>query len=105
VEPATLGDPVRPLLWVSKSHDKLAATLTGMGHSISPNSVRKLLCELGFSREANARPKRAPFGYINAGVLATQAANQPVISVESQPKGSAIWCGCADLVVLTPLGF
>ena len=25
VEPATLGDPVRPLLWVSKSLDKLAS--------------------------------------------------------------------------------
>ena len=36
VEPVTLGDPVRPLLWVSKSLDKLAASLTGMGHSISP---------------------------------------------------------------------
>ena len=25
VEPATMGDPMRPLLWVSKSHAKLAA--------------------------------------------------------------------------------
>src|SRR5208282_609064 len=31
LEPATLGDPMRPLLWVSKSMDKLAAILTGMG--------------------------------------------------------------------------
>lgn len=45
--------PLRPLLWVSKSLDKLATTLTGMGHAVSPNSVRKLLCELGFSRQAN----------------------------------------------------
>jgi hypothetical protein len=43
VEPATLGDPTRPLLWVSKSLDKLASALADMGHSISPNSVRKLL--------------------------------------------------------------
>ena len=41
VEPATLGDPVRPLLWVSKSLDKLTRALAGMGHAISPNSVRK----------------------------------------------------------------
>jgi hypothetical protein len=34
VEPATLGDPVRPLLWVSKSLDKLAAALVAMGHSV-----------------------------------------------------------------------
>ena len=32
VEPATLGDPMRPLIWVSKSMEKLAATLTQMGH-------------------------------------------------------------------------
>ncbi len=31
VEPATLGDPMRPLIWVSKSMDKLADTLTGWG--------------------------------------------------------------------------
>ncbi len=33
--PATLGDPMRPLLWVSKSHAKLAAALRGMGHRVS----------------------------------------------------------------------
>ena len=38
VEPATRGDPVRRLLWVSKSLDKLAAGLAEMGHSVSPNS-------------------------------------------------------------------
>ena len=41
VEPATLGCPVRPLLWVSKSHDKLAVVLQRMGHRISANSVRR----------------------------------------------------------------
>jgi len=55
VEPATRGDPERPLLWVSKSLDKLAAALGKMGHSISPNSVRQLLTGLGFSRQANRK--------------------------------------------------
>ncbi len=32
VTPATLGDPMRPLIWVSKSVEKLAATLTEIGH-------------------------------------------------------------------------
>jgi hypothetical protein len=94
VEPATLGDPVRPLLWVSKSLDKLTTTLTGMGHAISPNSVRKLLCELGFSRQANRKAeegskhpdRNAQFDYINAEVLAAQAAHQPVISVDTKKK-------------------
>jgi hypothetical protein len=40
IEPATLGDPMRPLIWVSKSMDKLAAALTAMGHPISASPVR-----------------------------------------------------------------
>jgi hypothetical protein len=94
VEPATLGDPVRPLLWVSKSLDKLAAGLAEMGHSISPNSVRKLLTEIGFSRQANRKAdegsshpdRNAQFEYINAEVVAAQAAGQPVISVDTKKK-------------------
>src|SRR3954465_12876195 len=35
IEPATLGDPERPLLWVSKSSEKLAAALRAMGHQVS----------------------------------------------------------------------
>src|SRR5579872_4883629 len=30
LEPATIGDPMRPLLWVSKSHEKLSAALRVM---------------------------------------------------------------------------
>src|SRR5258708_17781089 len=94
VEPATRGDPVRPLLWVSKSLDKLAAGLAEMGHSVSPNSVRKLLTELGYSRQANRKTdegsshpdRNAQFDYINAEVLAAQAADQPVISVDTKKK-------------------
>ena len=41
VEPATLGDPMRPLIWVSKSMDKLAAALTAMGHPISADTVAR----------------------------------------------------------------
>src|SRR5271156_292186 len=55
VDPATRGDPDRPLLWVSKSLDKLAYALADMGHAVSPNSVRKLLIGLGFSRQANRK--------------------------------------------------
>jgi hypothetical protein len=43
VEPVTLGDPVRPLIWVSKSLDKLAEALAGLGHRISPNTAGKQL--------------------------------------------------------------
>jgi hypothetical protein len=94
VEPATRGDPERPLLWVSKSHDKLARALADMGHAISPNSVRKLLTKLGFSRQCNRKAdegskhpdRNAQFEHINAKVVAAQAAGEPVISVDTKKK-------------------
>ncbi len=94
VEPATLGDPMRPLIWVSKSMEKLAATLTAMGHPISADTVRKELVKLGFSRQSNRKaeeganhPDRdAQFEYINAKVVAAQAQQQPVISVDTKKK-------------------
>src|SRR3954451_15086405 len=61
VETANLGDPVRPLLWVSKSHTKLADELCAMGHPISPNTVGKLLREeLGYSRQTNRKTLEPP---------------------------------------------
>src|SRR5271166_2255117 len=89
-----LGCPVRHLLWVSKSHDKLAVALQRMGHRISANSVRRLLPTLGYSRQSNRKadegskhPDRdAQFEHINAKVIAAQAADQPVISVDTKKK-------------------
>jgi hypothetical protein len=94
VEPATLGDPMRPLIWVSKSMNKLAATLTEMGHPISADTVRKELVKLGFSRQSNRKAdegskhpdRNAQFEHINAKVVAAQAARQPVISVDTKKK-------------------
>ena len=94
VEPATLGDPMRPLLWVSKSMDKLAAILTEMGHPISADTVRKELVKLGFSRQYNRKAdegskhpdRNAQFEHINAKVVSAQAKRQPVISVDTKKK-------------------
>jgi Rhodopirellula transposase DDE domain len=94
VEPATLGDPMRPLIWVSKSMDKLAETLTATGHPVSADTVRKELVKLGFSRQFNRKshegsrhPDRdAQFEHINAQVVAAQANHQPVISVDTKKK-------------------
>ena len=55
IEPATLGDPERPLLWVSKSSEKLAAALRAMGHQVSADTVGRLLRRLGFSRQGKIR--------------------------------------------------
>jgi len=94
VEPATLGDPMRPLLWVSKSLAKLAAGLGELGHSVSPNTVRKLLVEIGYSRQVNRKAndgsghadRDAQFEHINRRVGEFQAAGQPVVSVDTKKK-------------------
>jgi hypothetical protein len=94
VEAVTLGDPERPLLWVSKSLAKLAAGLRAMGHRVSDSTVGRLLPQLGFSRQGNRKadegrshPDRdAQFEHINAAVRAAQAAGQPVISVDTKKK-------------------
>lgn len=94
VSPMTLGCPERPLLWVSKSLEKLAAALRDRGHRVSANTVRRLLRRLGFSRQGNRKanegrghPDRdAQFEHINAQVLAFQAAGAPVISVDTKKK-------------------
>src|SRR5689334_29912 len=94
LEPATMGAPMRPLRWVSKSHAKLAAALSGMGHQIGKSSLPKLLDLLGYRRQVNRKTldgshnadRDAQFEHINAAVLAMQAAGKPVISIDTKKK-------------------
>ena len=94
VEPPIRGDPMSPLLWVSKSQAKLAATLRSMGHRVCANTVGKLLRQLGFRRQANRKAeegsrhpdRNAQFEHINGRVLEFQTAGQPVISVDTKKK-------------------
>ena len=86
---------MRPLLWVSKSHQKLAATLITLGYPISASSVAKLLVDaLGFRRQVNRKtqeganhPDRdAQFEHINAEVTRFQAREQPAVSIDTKKK-------------------
>jgi hypothetical protein len=94
VEPATLGDPMRALLWVSKSREKLSLALADEGYKVSPNTVRRLLVELGYSRQSNRKAdegtshpdRNAQFEYINKTVVAARRAGQPVISVDTKKR-------------------
>ena len=75
--------------------EKLAATLTEMGHPISADTVCTELVKLGFSRQSNRKAnegskhpdRNAQFDYINAKVVAAQSQQQPVISVDTKKKG------------------
>ena len=94
LEPATMGDPMRPLMWVSKSHAKLGAALRGMGHKAADSSIPRLLGLLEYRRQVNRKtlegshnPDRdAQFEPIDAAVAATQEAGQPVISIDTKKK-------------------
>ena len=89
-----LGDPMRPLMWVSKSHAKLAAALRETGHKVADSSIPKLLGLLRYRRQVNRKTlegshnpdRNAQFEHINAAVIATQAAGQPVISIDTKKK-------------------
>ncbi len=94
VEPATRGDPQRPLLWTSKSLRHLAAALVDRGHRVSHETVAVLLRELGYSLQANRKTRAgtehvdrdAQFDYINRRAKEFEAAGQPVISVDTKKK-------------------
>lgn len=93
-EPATMGDPMRALKWVSKSPAKLAAALNESGHlMVSANAVTKLLeTKLEYSRQFNRKThegashpdRNAQFEHINTKAVAAQAAGQLVISVDAK---------------------
>jgi len=94
LESTTLGDPMRPLVWVSKSHAKLALALRDIGHRVSASRIPRLLDRLGYRRQVNRKSlegghhldRNAQFEHINAQVTAFQAAGQPVISVDTKKK-------------------
>jgi hypothetical protein len=94
IDPVTRGDPMSPLRWTSKSTRTLARTLTGNGHRVSDFVVRRLLRELGYSLQANAKttegaqhPDRdAQFGYLNDQAGAHMDGSNPVISVDAKKK-------------------
>ena len=94
LEPATKGDPMRPLRWVSKSHAKLAAGLCAMGHQVSKSTIPQLLAVLQYRRQVNRKtlesvrnPDRdAQFEHINSATIAMQAAGKPVISIDTKKK-------------------
>ena len=94
LQPSTMGDPMRLLRWVSKSHEKLATVLRELGHTISTNSVGPLLERMGYRRQANRKTREgsshpdrdAQFEYINAKAIAFATSGDPVISVDTKKK-------------------
>ena len=94
VEPTTRGDPMRLLLWTTRSLRNLVNALAAKGHKVSPTVVSELLRDIGYSLQANSKTREgtqhidrdAQFRYINTQAMAFLAANEPVISVDTKKK-------------------
>jgi hypothetical protein len=95
VDPATRGDPMKPLRWVSQSLPHIVSELSRQGYRVSTHTVSKILQEdweygmqgLRKTREGSSHPDRdAQFQYINPQCREFQQRGQPVISVDSKKK-------------------
>jgi hypothetical protein len=94
VDPVTRGDPESPLRWTCKSLRVLSAELNRLGHQTSHRMVAELLQAMGYSLQANRKTneggthpdRNAQFEHISETVKAFQAAQSPVISVDTKKK-------------------
>ena len=94
IEPHVRGNPVSPLLWVSKSLAKIRDSLRSAGHSVSDVTVGKILRGMGFtlqsckkSHERCTSPDRdAQFRHIHSTTERFLSRRQPVISVDTKKK-------------------
>jgi transposase len=94
VESSTAGSPMDVLRWTSKSKTNLAEALAKRGHRMAPNTVGRLLRELGYSLQANRKDKEgrspperaAQVAYLNEQARAFLERRQPVISVDAKKK-------------------
>ncbi len=94
VSPHTMGDPMNPLIWTSKSIRKITAELLVLGYKVSHEVVRQCLMELGYSLQANKKTKEggdspdrdAQFEHINKIAKEFAVSNDPVISVDCKKK-------------------
>src|SRR5712692_2790613 len=73
VEPATRGDPMRVLRWTSKSLRHLSKALRDEGDSVCPHVIADCLRELGYSLQANRKPRRAAATWIGMRSFSTSA--------------------------------
>jgi transposase len=94
IDPDSRGDPEQPLRWTAKSVRNLAGAMRELGHRVSFRTIARLLRDLGYSLQANAKTREgaqhpdrdAQFGHINATVKAALDAGQPAISVDTKKK-------------------
>jgi hypothetical protein len=91
---ATAGDPVTGLKWTRKTAVKLSRELKRRGYRVGPDTVRRLLRDLGYRLRANRKrltkehdPERdRQMRYLSRQRRAFQTAGLPVISVDAKQR-------------------
>ena len=94
VHPVTRGNPMSLLRWTSKSSTKLTEELSRRGFEVSSRTVLRLLHDLGYSLQANAKvtegrqheDRDAQFRYLNDMAAGFIEDDQPAISVDTKKK-------------------
>jgi hypothetical protein len=94
MEESTMGDPMSPLKWSSKSTYQIQQYLASLGHPISEDTVQRRLRKLDYSLQANIKAKEGAshadrdrqFRYLNETAKRFLAQDEPVISVDTKKK-------------------
>lgn len=94
VSPHTMGDPMNPLIWTSKSIRKITKSLNDKGFNVCHEVTRRCLIEMNYSLQANKKtneggnnPDRdAQFEFINKLSNDFISKKEPVISVDCKKK-------------------
>jgi hypothetical protein len=94
VTPHTRGDPMKVLLWSSKSLRNIEKLLKEKGYVVSYVTVGELLKSIGYSLQGNKKTQEGgndsdrneQFEFINKTALTFMADNAPVISVDCKKK-------------------
>jgi transposase len=94
VSPHTMGDPMKPLRWTSKSLRKISEIVKEKGYNVSHKLVGEVLKELGYSLQSNRKTdeggthedRDAQFEHINDIATVFLGNSHPVISVDCKKK-------------------
>lgn len=95
LEEDTAGDPMGGLRWTRKTTEKVSGELTSAGIKVSPNTVARLLHELGYALRVNHKKRAAranhpdrnrQFEHIAALRRSFRRRGLPIISIDSKKR-------------------
>ncbi len=94
MDESTVGDPMSPLKWNSKSTYQIQQYLASQGHPVSADTVQRRLRMMEYSLQANRKDKEGAshadrdrqFRYLSESAKRFLARGEPVISVDTKKK-------------------